>query len=272
MKTSHALNYEITGHKNYKSIIKSLESPAIYNPSDYKLDNKLTGKKVKICIIDSGKPQHEDILVKGESVCFCDNENTTTDYFGHSTIIGGIISGKNIKGVRGLAPNATVSYAKVIDKKGNCNFNSIIAALFWAIVNKNKIIVLSLSSKYDFDILHDAIKKCNTYNPIFFASAGNSTYEQNEQIECPARYDEVCSVAQETINKKYNSILKNKVDFLLPRKKVISTYIKKQYVSTYGSSVSTAILAGLAALIVEKNDDNNISYKTIHNELKTLLN
>lgn len=272
MKTSKIFNCDIKGQKVYKKVFDKLETPCIYKPSDYKLDDNLNGTGVRMCIIDSGKPQHDDIVVKGDSACFCNSDVSVVDKWGHSTIMGGIVSGNNPHGIKGLAPEAKVSYAKVIDRKGNCDFSSLVAAILWAIVNHNNIIVLSLSSDYDFHILHNALKKAKEYNCLIFASAGNASYQKNDEIDCPARYKEVISVAQKKPDKKTNSILHNKVDFILPKKTTYSTYLQNKYVSTSGSSVSTIIVASLAALLLEKNYKHDISPQKIFSELNHLLN
>ena len=49
-----------------------------------------------------------------------------------------------------------------------------------------------------------------------------------------------------------NAIIKSKVDLYTTNKGLSTTYLDNQYVKAYGSSVSTAYFAGLAAVLIEK--------------------
>ena len=71
----------------------------------------LTGKGVKIAVIDSGADlSHEDLKYK-EAISFLGDNNSQPpiDYFGHGTHVAGIIAAQdNGKGVIGVAPDAEI--------------------------------------------------------------------------------------------------------------------------------------------------------------------
>lgn len=233
-----------------KTISEDLLKPVTYKPSEYGISDKYTGKGVNIVIIDSGCPKHKDIKIKGDKMSFCENDKNEYDKIGHSTIISGIINANNKKTIRGLAPHATIHYAKVIDFQGKCSFNSLVASILWSIVKKADIITIALGSQYDFSVLHDAIKKASV-NTLIFAASGPIKLK-NDQINFPAGYKQVYSVSCLTRNKKINNILSKKTNFCLPNNKKITTYLDNSYIEIGGSSVCTAIVTAMAALVIEK--------------------
>jgi major intracellular serine protease len=245
------MTHNITIKKqNKKSILKTITRSKIYNPTEYGISNRYTGKGVKITIIDSGCPKHKDIKTNGDKISFCENNQNEYDKNGHATMISGVINANNRKAVKGLAPHSQVNYAKVINDQGYCDFNSIVAAVLWAVVKKTDIIVMALGSQYDYPILHDAIKKAYNNNITIFA-AGKLT-KNKEEIDYPARYEEVFSVCSLTRSKKSNKIIQQKNDFCLPNKKMYTTYLDNLYIGSTGSSMSTSTVAAISSLLIEK--------------------
>ena len=169
-----------------KKTFKTLDKKITYSPADYKISNSFTGAGVKIAIIDSGCPSHKDIKVSGDKISFCNNNRTTVDKMGHSTIVSGIINAKNKKVITGLAPNAKMYYAKVIDDQGNSSFNSLLSAILWAIVKEVDIITLALGTQYDYSIIHDAVQKARKNGICIFAAAGNDVKRNGVEVDYPA--------------------------------------------------------------------------------------
>lgn len=256
-KKVYSKSYFEIDKKQIKNISDEIK-PVVYNKQEY------TGKGVRISIIDSGCPQHKDINICGEQISFCDDNSNVDDKYGHSTMISGIIFANNKKSIIGIAPNSQVLFAKVANDAGECSFNSVVAAILWSIVKKVDIIVIALGTQYDYHVLHDAIKKARNNNICIFAASGNET-EEND-INFPARYDEVFSTGFLTKGKEKNEKIIKKTDLYAPNKGMYTTYVNNKYVIAYGSSVSTAYFAGHAALLIEKYR------KTIpRNEIPTLV-
>lgn len=216
-----------------------------------------TGKGVRIAIIDSGCPKHVDIDISGECVNFCDDNSDFIDYYGHSTIVSGIIGANNKKGLVGVAPNSILSFAKVINNNGECSFNALVGAVLWAVVKKVDIIVMALGTEYDYKILHDAIKKAKQKNICIFSSAGSSI---KHKILYPSLYEETFSVGSLTSNLSTNNTIKEISDFYIKNRGLFTTYLNNTYIKAYGSSVATAYFAGRAALLIEQYR-NSISEK-----------
>ncbi len=218
--------------------------PVFYNKGEY------AGKGIRISIIDSGCPEHKDIPINGEQTSFCEDTSNVIDSHGHATIISGIISANNKKSIVGIAPQSQLLFAKVINDAGKCSFNSMVAAVLWSVVKKVDIIVIALGAQYDYNILHDTIKKAKENNICVFAASGNSIGDEDSNF--PARYSEVFSASFLTGRKEKNKKIIEKSDLHTPNKGMYTTYIDNKYVRAYGSSVATAYFAGHAALLIEK--------------------
>jgi len=238
--------------KTKRNIVGKLDEPIIYSPSAYGVDNLCTGKKVKIAILDSGCPRHKDIKVIGGKISFCEENLGSYDSHGHATMISGIINSKNKKAITGLAPNAEIHYGRVVNGKGNCGFNSLVAGILWSIVKGVDIIVVAMGTQYDYVVLKDAVKKARDHGICVFSACGDDNIDKKWQADFPARYENVISTGFMTRNKVQNNILRKKIDFNLPNKGLYTTYLDNKYIKVSGSSVSTAFYAGLAAVLIEQ--------------------
>jgi subtilisin family serine protease len=255
--------------KKKRAIVDKIPSTIIYSPSVYGIDNQCTGKGVKIAILDSGYTNHKDIKFEGDKIGFCDDNLILNDKNGHSTMMAGIIKSNNKKSIIGLAPQSKLLFAKIVTHKGECNFNSLVAGVLWAIVKEVDIIVIAMGSQYDYRVLHDAIKKAREYGICIFAAAGDE-----DEIDFPARHKEVFSAGFLTRSKKKNEQMKKNIDFCLPNKGLYTTYLDNKYVKVSGSSVSTAFFAGLGAVLVEqykKENKKNIP-KLVYSQLDKTFN
>ena len=251
-------------------ILSTIPEPFIFNHEEYKIDKNLTGKNVKLAIIDSGFPIHRSIKNPVEKISFCDNDDKIEDNFGHSSMITGIIVSNNKKSIKGIAPNTKLYFAKTVNYNGECNFNSLVAAILWAVVKKVNIILLSLGSQVDYPLLHDAIKKAYESKICIITASGNNT--KNKNIDFPARYEETLSVANITKNVNYNKIIKKEADIIMRENSFYTTYLNDTYIKASGSSMSAAFVAGITSLIIEKyiKEKKRIIPKNIYNILKKI--
>jgi len=138
------------------------------------INSTCTGKGVKIAILDSGYPQHKSIKISGEKASFCEENIDIEDKIGHATMIAGIINANDKKSIVGFAPHASLLYGKIVNNKGICDFNSLVAGILWAIVQEVNIIVMALGTQYDYIVLQEVIKKAINHNILIFAAAGDN--------------------------------------------------------------------------------------------------
>src|SRR5215213_7351211 len=150
----------------------------------------LDGFGINIAIIDSGVGLLHDDLAgpRGRRVLgFVDyvNERTSAyDDYGHGTHVAGIIAGNGFDsaGARtGIAPAANLVALKVLDASGAGTISNVIAALGYAVANRNtlhiRIVNLSVSAgvyeSYNTDPLTLAARRAVNAGLVVVAAAGN---------------------------------------------------------------------------------------------------
>ena len=167
----------------------------------------VTGRGVGVALIDSGiTPWHDDLyLADGVTTMgprvvhfkdFTRQDSSAadlpTDGYGHGTHVAGIIAGSGYDsgGARsGIAPGADLTVLKVLDSEGHGYISDVIAAMDYAVANKNafniRIINLSVASgvfeSYRRDPLTLAARRAYDAGIVVVAAAGN--LGSNEQGE-----------------------------------------------------------------------------------------
>ncbi|KAB7707442.1 S8 family serine peptidase [Bacillus aerolatus] len=235
---------------------------------DKRVPSALTGKGVKIGILDSGiDTKHPDLKVAGGACLMtilrmdgC--KNSYNDDNGHGTHVAGVIAAKNNSiGVVGVAPDAQVYSVKVLDKFGEGTTSTIMAGVEWAIKNKLDVINISITSPYEDSNLRRMIKRAYDSGILVVAAAGNEgppLTGEPSSVQYPAKFDEVIAVA--SINEKRMhgplSSIGKEVELTAPGEKVYSTYPTALKASGYetlsGTSMASPYVVGLAALYKEK--------------------
>ena len=250
------------------NIVEEMPNPIIYSPLKYGIDNKCTGKGVKIAVLDSGCPNHKDIKVEGEKISLCDENSNTNDKNGHATMVSGIIKSDNKNTIVGLAPHSKLLFGKITNNKGQCDFNALIAGVLWGIVKEVDIIIIAMGGKYDYRVLYDAVKKAKSRGICVFAAAGD-----DEVVNYPAKYKEIFSTGFLTKNNEINEKMKKKINLYLPNKSLYSTYLDNKYVKVGGSSISTSFFAWLGAVLIEqyKRENKRNIPKLVYDKLKTVV-
>jgi minor extracellular protease Epr len=228
-----------------RKIIKQLDKPHVYSGESYGLTKSLTGDGVTICVIDTGIPNHPDLPEALGSANMSSESKDALDHQGHATMVAGVIVGQNENtGIRGLAPNASMYYVKVMNSSGDCGFNSLLAAMLWSIVKQCDVVLISLGSSSDYIVLSDAISKAVDSGISVIAAAGN----QPGDIDYPAAYERVISVGTADHN------IKGKgwhISMAASQDKICTTYLRNSYVMASGTSILAGLVAGLSALVIE---------------------
>lgn len=260
----------------------------------YKDELKQTSK-ITVAIFDTGVNNIPDI--DGKIVFFKDFINEKSECYddnGHGTAVTAIIASNGISssGVfRGIAPNTNIIMLKLFDENGKTNMLTIEKGLEWILENKNKykIKILCMPLGYgsfdsiNSDPLYHKLKELINNNILIVAAAGNNGI-LNKKVDSPGLIPEVLCVGALDMNYKDNENrnlreadfspsfftrqLTGKPDVFAPGVDIIP-YGKNNNLESYkfvsGTSFSTAIVTGLAAIIYEKNPDitNKYVYKII---------
>jgi serine protease AprX len=147
----------------------------------------LDGRGVGIAVIDSGVTSWHDDLGSGRVVKFVDFvgfQQAPYDDYGHGTHVAGILAGNGYDSGgrrRGIAPGATLLVEKVLDGAGQGYISNVIAAIDYAIANKDalhlRIVNLSVAAgvyeSYNRDPLTLAAKRAVEAGLVVVSAAGN---------------------------------------------------------------------------------------------------
>lgn len=153
----------------------------------------LTGKNIKIAVIDSGISPHDDLSIAGgySAVSYT---SSYKDDNGHGTHVAGIIGAKhNGYGIDGIAPEAQIYAVKALDQNGSGDLQSLLQGIDWSIANGMDIVNMSLGTTSDSKILHDAVNKAYEQGVLLVAASGNDG--NGKPVNYPAAYSSVVAVS-----------------------------------------------------------------------------
>lgn len=216
-------------------------------------NSSITGKGVKVAVLDSGISPHEDLQIAG-GISFVSYTPSYYDDNGHGTHVAGIIGAKrNSIGVVGVAPDASIYSVKVMDRNGEGYLSDLIAGIEWSITNGMDIINLSISSPNGSYLLKQSVDKAYNSGLLVVAAAGNNGKSDGsgDTVEYPAKYSTVIAVSAMDSNDNRGSFSAtgDTVEITAPGVNILSTYPTNMYVSMSGTSMATPFAAGNLALL-----------------------
>jgi minor extracellular protease Epr len=244
------------------SIVKSSTSITNWGINDINATaswaSGLTGKGVKIAIIDSGVASHPDLSIAGGTNVISDSSGSSyADDNGHGTHVAGIIAAQGLNGgVKGVAPDASIYAVKALDSDGEGYTSDIISGIDWAIQNNMNIISMSMGTSDSSAALKNAIDTAYSNGILIVAAAGNdgNTSGTGTNIEYPANYSSAIAVGAVDSNNKraYFSSTGSKLEVSAPGVDIISTYLNNGYEKMSGTSMATPFVSGDLALLKQK--------------------
>ncbi len=190
------------------------------------------------------------------------------DVSGHGSSVAGIIAAKNDgRGISGIAPEALIYSAKVLDGENRSTISRVIDGIYWAIDNKVNIINMSFGTSKKSEALHQAVKEAKKAGILMIAAAGN-----NRQIEYPAAYDEVMAVGSVDTKGEISekSAIGEEMEIVAPGEQICSTGAFGGTVVASGTSMSAPHITGVAVKLWEK--DNTVSADFIRQLLDASAN
>lgn len=233
-----------------------------------------TGKDIGVVILDTGIYPHIDF--DHRIVCFKDFVNQKTapyDDNGHGTHVAGILagSGKGSNGkYRGIASGCNIISCKILDKNGNGRMVNIFQAIDWILENYKKynirIVNISVgsisSSNSKKESLIQYVDNLWDQGLTVVAAAGNMGPKPGS-ITVPGSSRKVITVGSSDLLDTKTGISGVgptsdcicKPDIVAPGASVISCAAgpKNSYTQKSGTSMSTPIVSGAIALLLEKN-------------------
>ncbi len=162
--------------------------------------------------------------------------------FGHGTEVLGM--------VHLVAPTAKLLPLKAFNSDGSGDLSNILAALYYAVQNHANVINMSFELSSSSTALTNAINYANANSVTLVASAGN---DGQDEMVYPAGLSNVIGVAS-TNDYDQRSSFSNYGDQVVwvaaPGENVVTTYPFGTYSVTSGTSFTSPMVAGTAALLL----------------------
>jgi subtilisin family serine protease len=216
-----------------------------------------TGKNVTVGIIDTGVDRWHPELVN--SIIYTNNlvadDQSSFDLDEHGTAVAGVIgsAANNDLGIVGVAPDVKLMVFKachqeLASRRTTCDSVSIIKALNDVLQQQPDILNLSLSGPTDpiiEKLLHAASKK----GMVLVAAIDES---RGKEKSFPANMNEVIAVGTSVSNFRTGFLEYEEDVVLAPGTDMLTTAPGATYGFKSGSSMATAYVSGIAALMKEK--------------------
>ena len=169
--------------------------------------------------------------------------DSTLAEFGHGTMTAGI--------VHLVAPTAKIMPLKAFRADGSSNLSDIIRAIYYAADHGANIISMSFSMAQSSPGLQAAIQYALSKNVATVASSGN---DGSKTLVYPASYGGVQGIGSTTntdLRSTFSNYGSGVVTFAAPGEGVTTTYPGGNYAAGWGTSFSTPMFAGAAALVLQ---------------------
>lgn len=195
-------------------------------------------------------------------------DNDPIDKQGHGTHVAGIIAAtqNNEKGISGIAPKAQIMPIRAGYSVGSSAYlktSDIIESVTYAINNNADIINMSFAGA-DLSALGDILDLADKLGIVLVAAAGNS---RSSNPTYPAAFPKVIAVGAIADNntKAYFSNYGDWVDVVAPGSWILSTVPANKYEYKSGTSMSSPVVAGIAALVKAKNKISKPNAEEVRN-------
>lgn len=225
----------------------------------------VTGTGVLIALLDTGvDPTHPTLagriapngfnFVEGNSIINDvgngvddDGDGLIDELNGHGTYLAGIIAT--------IAPGAMILPVKVLDSDGAANAFRVAQGIHYAIDAGARVINLSLGSATPSDLVSLALSDAHAAGVVILAAAGN--LNQSDPVAYPAGDESVVAVASTDADdvKAPFSNYGGHIGLSAPGLQVVGAFPAGQYARANGTSASTAMAAGAAALLISQHPE-----------------
>lgn len=203
------------------------------------------GAGVRIGVLDTGVPDHPALkLAAGEDF----TGTGARDRHGHATLCCGIIAADGL--IKGVAPEAELYAAKVLNDKGQGDWRDMISGLRWCCEQDVDVINLSAGGTRPPDELHAAVRECLDAGILIIGAAGTQAGERLY----PAAYPEVLAVAAVDDGKKtgWGMDVPPDAELMSFGTETYSTYLSGRYALVSGTALAGPHISGAAAILQGK--------------------
>ncbi len=235
------------------------------------------GRNIRVAILDSGIVSHPALKGAVQMMSgFCGSRDDVTDTTGHGTHCAGIIGARSDQ-LFGVAPACELVVAKVVAGNGMIMSSAVADAMSWAL-NEAGADVINCSFGLDdpaSPALREKIDLAGKNNVIIVAAAGENLIltERYEHFLFPAMLEGCLAVGAVNNQASYGTkAFRTKLGYLMPNTDVISSVPPRPeiYRNMHGSSMATAFVTGITALIYSnfrRNNNRRPTFAEVKNHL-----
>ncbi|MDH3890759.1 MAG: S8 family serine peptidase [candidate division Zixibacteria bacterium] len=207
-------------------------------------NSSYTGAGIKVAILDSGGDMDHPDLPWAGGVTFVGRN--WDDKSGHGTHVAGIIgAADNSEGVVGVAPGCDL-WAVKISRSGSFYLSDILDGIDWCVNNGMDIMNMSYGGGYA-QSEDDACQAAWNAGLLIVAAAGNG---YGADVEYPAALSSVMAISASNASDGLAGFSSHgpEVEVIAPGDNILSTYKGGGYAYMGGTSMSTPMVCGGAAL------------------------
>lgn len=234
--------------------------------------SRFSGRGVRVAILDTGLDlEHPDFAGRPVVSQSFINGATVDDRHGHGTYCAGIACGPRSPAQApryGIACDAALYVAKVIDDHGSGTDGSILAGMDWAVRNGCSIVSLSMGTPVGPGEPHSVVyeqvaQRAQAAGTLILAAAGNDSVRPDAIApgDHPANCPSIWAVAAIDEHRRIapfscGGINANggEVNIAAPGVAIRSAWCRPAlYRNDSGTSMATSCVAGIAALLAEAN-------------------
>ncbi len=213
-----------------------------------------SGRGVKVAVVDTGvDPRHEDLPKLLDGHDFISGDANADDGNGHGTFVAGVIAAQrnNGRGIAGVS-RASIMPVRVLNSRGFGRDSDIARGIRWAANEGADIINMSLGGGRSGRLLKDAVRYATNQGSLVIAASGNSG---GTRPMYPAAYPQVIAVGATDIHDQMTWFTDHGpwLDVVAPGVDIASTVPGNRYAIGAGTSFSSPLVAGSAALALSQH-------------------
>ena len=219
-------------------------------------DSTTGSSAVTVAVVDSGvQANHPDLVGRVlAGYDFVNNDADPSDDNGHGTAVAGVAAAKGNDGIgtAGAAWSVAILPVKTMNSTGSGSYSAIANGITYSADRGAKIINLSLGGTSSSSTLQSAVSYAWNKGSVLIAAAGNNG---TSTTVYPAAYPNVVAVSATTSADTLASFSSygSFVDLSAPGQDITTTWINSSYVTISGTSFSSPLTAGVAALALSRN-------------------
>jgi subtilisin family serine protease len=185
------------------------------------------------------------VILDQSTVVILDGGGGQLSHFGHGTMTAGLI--------HLVAPQALIMPLKAFLADGSSDTANIVRAIYYAADNGANVISMSFSSETVSIGIRTALQYAISKGIVCVSAAGN---DGEQELVFPAAQEGVIGVGSSTATdgrSTFSNYAVDSVKMAAPGEALLTTYPGNNYAGVWGTSFSTALVSGGAALMMQAN-------------------